>query len=227
MMCVQLQSSLSVSLLTANGLAKDQWSISAKMVDPLPTRLFVITLLMVLMALGSCQSSDEADTKWMAPLKQYGWSASQLKNKVEHGDFTTFELGTPNYQILNPEDEPEYITADQPHYQEMLRRLTSAQSGTDTIDVPMAGSSHIAQSAPVNSQAQATLKQHVDDASPRQLQAGIRISPWEKLKKRSFYDGEEDNNAVEAEPWDEQSLHPRIQVYAGARPFQSRVSNLS
>ncbi|XP_034670036.1 uncharacterized protein LOC117902626 [Drosophila subobscura] len=202
-------------LLTANGLAKDQWSISAKMVDPLPTRLFLITLLM---AVGSCRgtqaATDEADAKWMAPLKQYGWSASQLKNKVEHGDFTTFELGTPNYQILNPEDEPEYITADQPHYQEMLRRLTSAQSGTDTIDVAMAGT-------------QTRFKDPVDVPPARKLQPLIRISHWEKLKKRSFYDVEEDKDAVEAEPLDEQSLHPKIQVYAGARPFQTRVTNLS
>ncbi|BFF93653.1 uncharacterized protein DMAD_11466 [Drosophila madeirensis] len=198
------------------------------MVDPLPTRLFLITLLM---AAGSCRGTqaapDEADTKWMAPLKQYGWSASQLKNKVEHGDFTTFELGTPNYQILNPEDEPEYITADQPHYQEMLRRLTSAQSGTDTIDVAMAGSSRIPQPTPVNTQPQARFKDPVDVPPARKLQPLIRISHWEKLKKRSFFDVEEDKDAVEAEPLDEQSLHPKIQVYAGARPFQTRVTNLS
>jgi len=114
------------------------WSISAKMVGCPETRQLLVTLLLTLgFCLGGSSKDTvaDADAKWMAPLKQYGYTPQHLKNKVEHGEFTTFELGTPNYQILNPEDEPEYITADQPHYQEMLRRLTSGRSKADTIDV--------------------------------------------------------------------------------------------
>ncbi|XP_030377167.1 uncharacterized protein LOC115626056 [Scaptodrosophila lebanonensis] len=77
----------------------------------------------------------QPDASWMKPLQQYGWNENHLKNKMEHGDVTTFELGTPNYQILNPEDEPEFITEDQPQYQEMLKRLTANNSASTVIDM--------------------------------------------------------------------------------------------
>ncbi|KAH8412399.1 hypothetical protein KR009_001806 [Drosophila setifemur] len=200
--------------------------VSAKMVDSLTRRHLLAALLMALgicLCLGGTKESA-SDTKWMAPLKQYGYTAEHLKNKVEHGEFTTFELGTPNYRILNPEDEPEYITADQPHYQEMLRRLTSAQSNADTIDVEMAGRADTVRVAP---------EQNKYPTTPRVSEATkppTRLGPirWEKLKKRSFFQrGQKDKKTTNAEAADHRSFLANIQVYEGARPFQSRVANLN
>ncbi|KAH8352649.1 hypothetical protein KR084_005495, partial [Drosophila pseudotakahashii] len=201
---------------------KDQWSISAKMVGcPETRRLLVIWLMALGFCLGGSKDADaDANAKWMAPLQQYGYTAKHLKNKVEHGEFTTFELGSPNYQILNPEDEPEYITADQPHYQEMLKRLTSAQSGTDTIDVEMASRRETGQSPTQKpSEIQETAKPKSESEPNR----------WEKLKKRSSIQGRlgDYKESVESDARDERSFLPDIQVYSGARPFQSRVANLN
>ncbi|XP_016995957.2 uncharacterized protein [Drosophila takahashii] len=203
-------------------VAKDQWSISAKMVGCLETRRLLVIWLM---ALGFCpggskDAEPDADAKWMAPLQQYGYTAKHLKNKVEHGEFTTFELGTPNYQILNPEDEPEYITADQPHYQEMLKRLTSAQSGTDTIDVEMASRR---EAVPNLAQKSSEIQEPVKPKSESEP------NRWEKLKKRSSIQGRlgDYKETVEPDVRDERSFIPDIQVYSGARPFQSRVANLN
>ncbi|XP_034474869.1 uncharacterized protein LOC117782057 [Drosophila innubila] len=189
--------------------------ISTKMSDALTTRP-AVTVILMLTALGSVTTvvskAKDLDGKWMAPLQQYGWDTSELKNKIQHGDVTTFELGTPNYQILNPEDEPEFITEDQPHYREMLRRLTSDVNATDTIDLVMPSASS---SASVSATA-------VEDSPPRPI--------WEKLRKRSNSEAEkteEPEMEVETAPLDKRSIHPKVQVYAGARPFQKRVANLS
>ncbi|XP_017055844.2 uncharacterized protein LOC108097831 [Drosophila ficusphila] len=212
--------------LLANALEKDQWSISAKMASSLDTRKLLATLLLALcFCLGGSKDTDP-DAKWMAPLKQYGYTAQHLKNKVEHGEFTTFELGTPNYQILNPEDEPEYITADQPHYQEMLKRLTSAQSGSHTIDMETAGSP-VKVPDPPKQWKPLTQKstQNSEVAKSRHL---LGLKRWEKLKKRSSLLRKSYQNAgLESDAASELSLLPNIQVYPGARPFQSRVANLN
>jgi len=201
-------------------LAKDQWSISAKMVGWLETQRLLVLLLMALgFCLGGSKDAD-ADAKWMAPLKQYGYTAKHLKNKVEHGEFTTFELGTPNYRILNPEDEPEYITADQPHYQEMLKRLTSAQSGTDTIDVEMASRRETVRVVPDQSSNQKSSE--IQEAA--QPKSQIEPKRWDKIKKRSSIQRME---TVEQDANDERSFIPDIKVYSGAKPFQSRVANLN
>ncbi|XP_016961660.2 uncharacterized protein LOC108032359 [Drosophila biarmipes] len=188
-------------------------------------RLLVILLLALGFCLGGSKDADvEADAKWMAPLKQYGYTAKQLKNKVEHGEFTTFELGTPNYRILNPDDEPEYITADQPHYQEMLKRLTSAQSGSDTIDVEMASRRETVREVPKQSPTQKFSK------IQKQVKPKSQLEPnrWEKLKKRSSMQRRRDyQETAEPDARDEQSFIPDIRVYSGARPFQSRVANLN
>ncbi|KAH8249602.1 hypothetical protein KR032_010788, partial [Drosophila birchii] len=203
-------------------------SISAKMVDSPATSRHLLQALLLAGLLGfwfggvsGKDAATDADAKWMAPLKQYGYTAKHLKNKVEHGEFTTFELGTPNYKILNPEDEPEYITADQPHYQEMLRRLTSAQSGTDTIDVDMAvRRQSLGQVTPKREKPQpisTRIKEVVNHPPPQ-----IRLSRWDKLnKKRSSLESREPDAR------DELSLLPDFGVYSGARPFQSRVANLN
>ncbi|XP_016976818.1 uncharacterized protein LOC108042859 [Drosophila rhopaloa] len=217
----QSTSSMAVLLGLANGLAKDQWSISAKMVCSVETRKLLAILLVV--TLGFCLGGSkdaESDAKWMAPLKQYGYTAKHLKNKVEHGEFTTFELGTPNYQILNPQDEPEYITADQPHYQEMLKRLTSAKSGSETIDVEMAS-----RVTPDRSRTQTPSR--IQEA---QVKPQYKLAPdgREKLKKRSSIHGKRNRmQAMEYKTTFEQDSLPDIQVYSGARPFQSRVANLN
>ncbi|XP_017025529.1 uncharacterized protein [Drosophila kikkawai] len=192
--------------------------------------LLQVLLLMALLGfwLGEVSAKDtatDADARWMAPLKQYGYTAKHLKNKVEHGEFTTFELGTPNYKILNPEDEPEYITADQPHYQEMLRRLTSGQSGTDTIDVDMA----------MRRQSHRVNQEH---EKPQQIPPRIKTtvshmplgpSRWEKLnmKRSSFESRQKRKETREPDVADRLSLLPDFEVYSGARPFQSRVANLN
>ncbi|KAH8237557.1 hypothetical protein KR038_009194, partial [Drosophila bunnanda] len=205
-------------------------SISAKMVDSptTPRHLLQALLLTGLLViwLGGVAAKD-ADTRWMAQLKQYGYSAKHLKNKVEHGEFTTFELGTPNYKILNPEDEPEYITADQPHYQEMLRRLTSAQGGTDTIDVDMAvrRQSHRLNLEQMNPQrSPPTIKEVVNHPPPQ-----LRPSRWDKLnKKRSSLESRQKRKETrEPDATDELGVLPNFEVYSGARPFQSRVTNLN
>ncbi|XP_068140966.1 uncharacterized protein [Drosophila tropicalis] len=178
-------------------------------------QLGIICLLLAIAAITCCngypRTENDRLAKWMAPLKQYGWSAEHLKNKVEHGDVTTFELGTPNYQILNPEDEPEYITADQPHYQQMLKELTSGQNGTDTIDMDMISKS----------------SNYVPIEAPEKS-----LDKWEKLKKRSSEPKKENETpvpSVQAQPVDIDVPveHPRIQVFKGARPFQSQIANLS
>ncbi|XP_064548876.1 uncharacterized protein LOC135435639 [Drosophila montana] len=186
------------------------------MSDAVPTRqtVPVILMLMALLALLGAGVAGE-DGAWMAPLRQqYGWDTNELKNKVQQGDVTTYELGTPNYQILNPEDEPEYITEDQPHYRELLRRLTSSANATDTIEVGMP-------SASASGRGSATA---IDDSKP------TATGKWEKLKKRSFNQQPQESerqDAVEAVPLDERSRHPRVQVYAGAKPFQTRIANMS
>ncbi|KAH8285766.1 hypothetical protein KR018_002532, partial [Drosophila ironensis] len=192
--------------------------ISAKMIDSPLRRQHLLAALCVLLALAMALASEK-DAKWMAPLRQYGYTAQHLKNRVEHGEYTTFELGTPNYRILNPEDEPEYITADQPHYQEMLRQLTSGQSGADTIDVAMAGE-------PTQSPSSTTPGA---PTTPMEVTTNRATDGWEKVRKRSSMEGagEELKELVDAEAADELSLHPKIQVYAGAKPFQSRVANLN
>ncbi|XP_017120609.1 uncharacterized protein LOC108141651 [Drosophila elegans] len=203
----------------------DQWSISAKMVGSLETRkLLAVWLVTLGFCLGGSKDADaDTDAKWMAPLKQYGYTAKHLKNKVEHGDFTTFELGTPNYQILNPQDEPEYITADQPHYQEMLKRLTSAQSGTDTIDVEMAGRTDTVRVAP--DQPQSEKPSGIQEVEKSQDELAPNRS--DKLKKRSSIQiGLKRKKIMDYQTADQQVYFPDIQVYSGARPFQSRVANL-
>ncbi|EDV58373.1 uncharacterized protein LOC6541327 [Drosophila erecta] len=203
----------------------DQWGISAKMVGCPETRQLVVTLLLALALclVGSKEAAPSADDKWMAPLKQFGYTAQHLKNKVEHGEFTTFELGTPNYQILNPEDEPEYITADQPHYQAMLRRLTSGQSGAQTIDVEMASRTDTARDSTDQAQTEKPSKTQVT-VKPKSQPKRNR---WEKLRKRSSIERRRDHKeAMEADARDELSFFPEIQVYPGL-PFQSRVANLN
>ncbi|XP_041675017.1 uncharacterized protein LOC121530259 [Drosophila eugracilis] len=219
---VQSTSPMEILLDLANALAKDQWSISAKMVGSPETReLLVILVLAFGFCLGGSKDPD-ADAKWMAPLKQYGYTAKHLKNKVEHGEFTTFELGTPNYRILNPEDEPEYITADQPHYQEMLKRLTSAQSGTDTIDMEMAGRGDTVREVP--DQSRSIKKSEIQTTvKPK---PHLRANRWEKLRKRSSIE-RRFKEAMETDAADGRSFIPDIQVYSGARPFQNRVANLN
>ncbi|XP_020799223.1 uncharacterized protein LOC110177047 [Drosophila serrata] len=194
-------------------------------------QLLLLTGFLSSIWLGGVVAKDaasDADTRWMAPLKQYGYTAKHLKNKVEHGEFTTFELGTPNYKILNPEDEPEYITADQPHYQEMLRRLTSGQSGTETIDVDMAVRQRLNQKQEKPQQVPLRIpprtKEAVNHRTPQ-----LRPSRWDKLnKKRSSLDTRQKRKDTrKSHVPDELSLLPNFEVYSGARPFQNRVANLN
>ncbi|XP_017858800.1 PREDICTED: uncharacterized protein LOC108610929 [Drosophila arizonae] len=192
------------------------------MSDAAPTRAARVAITLMLLSLLGSTASEKAtsaeDTSWMAPLQQqYGWDASELRNKMHQGDATTYELGTPNYQILNPEDEPEYITADQPHYQEMLRRLTSSSNGSHTIDMTMPSTISSA-SAVASASGSASASDE-----PKEVK-------WEKLQKRSFNQPAVDSGheePVEAVPLDERSHRPRIQVYAGAKPFQTLIANLS
>ncbi|KAH8263206.1 hypothetical protein KR044_005956 [Drosophila immigrans] len=216
------------------------WSlpwISNKMIDALTTRRqqTAVTAIIVLMALGSITAARTAGAaaKWAEePLQQYGWDTKELKNKVQHGDVTTFELGTPNYQILNPEDEPEFITEDQPHYREMLRRLTSSSNGTDTIDMAMPGvvSSVSASATAVE---EAPRRPMWEKFSATAAEDAPRRPKWEKLRKRSHPEQPEESELenseleVEAVPIDKRSIHPKVQIYAGARPFQTRIANLT
>ncbi|KAH8376526.1 hypothetical protein KR093_000017 [Drosophila rubida] len=190
--------------------------ISNKMIDALTRRQrrTAVTVFLMLMALGSITAARTGSSKWAEPLQQYGWDTKELKNKVQHGDVTTFELGTPNYQILNPEDEPEFITEDQPHYREMLRRLTSSSNGTDTIDMAMPG---VISSVSASATA-------VEDAPRR--------PKWEKLRKRSHSEVAKQSESEpfmeqEAVPLNKRSVQPKVEIYAGARPFQTRIANLS
>lgn len=49
-------------------------------------------------------------------------SSKHLKNKVKQDDAITYELGTPKYEILNPDEQPEIIIHGQPHYFDNLKR---------------------------------------------------------------------------------------------------------
>ncbi|EDW03567.1 uncharacterized protein LOC6562113 [Drosophila grimshawi] len=181
------------------------------MSDAVPTRqALTVRLLVMLMALASVAATDSAggkDEDWMAPLQQqYGLNPNDLKNKVQQGDVTTFEMGTPNYQILNPEAQPEIITEDQPHYRETLQRLTSSPHGTEVIDLAMP-----------------TSNDSVEPTMPI-------TENYEKLRKRSFdetLNKAEDQDEVDAVPLDEGTRRPRVYVYRGAKPFQKLNANLS
>lgn len=166
-------------------------------------------------------NAGAGETDWMAPYKQEGWETKELKNQAQNGEVTTYELGTPNYQILNPEDQPEFITEDQPHYQEWLRRLTGNANASETIDlsVPRASAGR--------------------DTGFEEPASGKRPQ-WEKLRKRSYAEEgekegekkpvekeEQHEEEVEATPIDKKSLHPKVQIYAGAKPFQKLIANLS
>lgn len=159
------------------------------------------------------------EANWMAPYKQEGWETKEVKNQVQNGEVTTYELGKPNYQILNPEDQPEFITEDQPHYQEWLRRLTSNGNATETIDMGvLSASSSVSASAT-----------EYEEPPPR------KRPQWEKLWKRSHPEEaepskkleEQGEGEVEAVPIDKKSLRPKVQIFAGAKPFQKLIANLS
>ncbi|XP_039951479.1 uncharacterized protein LOC120768787 [Bactrocera tryoni] len=49
-----------------------------------------------------------------------------LHNEIHQGDAITYELGTPQYQILNADEPIEIITPDQPGYYESLKRYEAA-----------------------------------------------------------------------------------------------------
>lgn len=49
-----------------------------------------------------------------------------LRNEIHQGDAVTYELGTPQYQILNADEPIEIITPDQPGYYESLKRYEAA-----------------------------------------------------------------------------------------------------
>lgn len=170
---------------------------------------------------ANAEAGDGAggEANWMAPYQQEGWETKEVKNQVQNGEVTTYELGKPNYQILNPEDEPEFITEDQPHYQEWLRRLTSNGTASETIEVggPSASSSVSASAT------------EYEEPSPS------KRPQWEKLWKRSHPEEAESSNKlekqneteVEAVPVDKKSLRPKVQIFAGAKPFQKLIANLS
>lgn len=177
---------------------------------------------LALAANANANTNDAAgEDNWMAPLQREGWETKELKNQVQNGEVSTYELGTPNYQILNPEDEPEFITEDQPHYQEWLRRLTGNANASETIDLSVPSASSSASSSASNT---------AFEGSPR-----TKRPQWEKLRKRSFSEDaqtgqkleEQHEEEVEAMPIDKRSLHPKVQIYAGAKPFQKLIANLS
>lgn len=177
---------------------------------------------LALAANANANANDAAgEDNWMAPLQREGWETKELKNQVQNGEVSTYELGTPNYQILNPEDEPEFITEDQPHYQEWLRRLTGNANASETIDLSVPSASSSASSSASNT---------AFEGSPR-----TKRPQWEKLRKRSFSEDaqtgqkleEQHEEEVEAMPIDKRSLHPKVQIYAGAKPFQKLIANLS
>ncbi|CAD6997096.1 unnamed protein product [Ceratitis capitata] len=49
-----------------------------------------------------------------------------LRNEIHQGDAVTYELGAPQYQILNADEPIEIITPDQPGYYESLKRYEQA-----------------------------------------------------------------------------------------------------
>ncbi|XP_011197211.2 formin-E [Bactrocera dorsalis] len=65
-----------------------------------------------------------------------------LRNEIHQGDAITYELGTPQYQILNADEPIEIITPDQPGYYESLKRYEAAamqqteEKQSDTTTTP-------------------------------------------------------------------------------------------
>ncbi|XP_020713044.1 uncharacterized protein LOC110117688 [Ceratitis capitata] len=53
-----------------------------------------------------------------------------LRNEIHQGDAVTYELGAPQYQILNADEPIEIITPDQPGYYESLKRYEQAAEQT-------------------------------------------------------------------------------------------------
>ncbi|KAI8119241.1 hypothetical protein CVS40_9245 [Lucilia cuprina] len=53
-----------------------------------------------------------------------------LRNGIYHDGAITFDLGLPNYEILNPHDPPEIITPDHPHYEEQLNHIKKTNNFT-------------------------------------------------------------------------------------------------
>ncbi|XP_067625614.1 uncharacterized protein [Eurosta solidaginis] len=68
------------------------------------------------------QLKDNTISKW-----------DDLHNEIRQGDAITYELGTPKYEILNPNEPLEIITAGQPGYYESLRRYEQDAERGDAI----------------------------------------------------------------------------------------------
>ncbi|KAH8411960.1 hypothetical protein KR222_003641, partial [Zaprionus bogoriensis] len=211
----------------------------------LSTKMTIRQAVTVILLLGSialaanATIADREGGDWMAPLQREGYDTKELKNQVKNGQVTTYDLGTPTFQILNPEDQPEFITEDQPHYHEMLRRLTSSANASDTIDVGMPSAS-TSLSVSVSASASAS----PDDttiAEPRYPRGRrLRRPVWEKLRKRSFpqanasnqqpedeVDAKPEDEVDEVQSFDKQTPPPKVQIFAGAKPFQKLIANLS
>lgn len=62
----------------------------------------------------------DADLKQLA---EFAKDPKNLKNGIYHDGAVTYDLGLPNYEILNPYETPEIITPDHPHYQEQLNQI--------------------------------------------------------------------------------------------------------
>ncbi|XP_036322343.1 uncharacterized protein LOC118736356 [Rhagoletis pomonella] len=88
----------------------------------------VLALIVVSVILISSANSENAytyvDQEQLNDTSFLSWK--DLRNEVRQGDAVTYELGTPQYQILNADEPIEIITADQPGYYESLRRYEQA-----------------------------------------------------------------------------------------------------
>lgn len=63
-------------------------------------------------------------------LRESAKDPRNLRNGVYQQGAVTYDLGAPHYEILNPHDEPEIITSDQPQYHQHLNELQQSQNYT-------------------------------------------------------------------------------------------------
>lgn len=63
-------------------------------------------------------------------LRESAKDPKNLRNGVYQPGAMTYDLGMPQYEVLNPHDPPEIITSDQPHYHTHLLQLQQSQNFT-------------------------------------------------------------------------------------------------
>ncbi|XP_028899211.2 uncharacterized protein LOC114804558 [Zeugodacus cucurbitae] len=90
--------------------------------------LIIATVFLISFACASVDNTDkafaQAEYDIINDTASFAWQ--DLRNEIHQGDAITYELGTPQYKILNADEPIEIITPDQPGYYQSLKRYVAA-----------------------------------------------------------------------------------------------------